>query len=452
MSNLREILSKLKSSKITERQEGLTGIQTAFSKNSFLRKFHLAEDGNDATEERCWKSVFDALAVMVRLEKIEYARTADKGKPPKPNVVKRLADTARTIRTLVEKAVTFFGKKDTQSLVKLLYEGIFLKNELLTLIALDYAKTLKCILSFRPHLEHLQDDIWEDLVALAFNVVLGEPPRGPLDQDVDSVSESGEAVSAHIGRVEDEDEEDEDELPVPKKRKRGNPRPGPSQGPSSKAKFNHGGSKATSVSLEQVEFASVLSILLGYSGAPILVAERSHLPQSILVRMERFLMLYPTDSSLLYDYLPTLSSVLDHLALNYVKDTQRFARNTWDILIGLWNTKDKGLREHLIVVIRALMPYLTADFGLKSFRDSYDQAAALWKLYNTLEGETDNRRGVETLALDSLRLEINTDAAHEGTMEAFVAHTFRAGLSFDTRQAISWAILQTQADCVAKVC
>jgi ataxia telangiectasia mutated family protein len=336
--------------------------------------------------------------------------------------------------------------------VKLLYEGIFLKNELLTLIALDYAKTLKCILSFRPHLEHLKDDTWEDLVALAFNVVLGEPPRGQLDQDVDSASESGEATSTHTGKVEDEDEDDEDELPIlKKKRKRATSRSGPSQVPGFKSKFKHGGSKATSVSLEQVEFASILSILLGYSGTPILVVERSYLPQSILHRMERFLMLYPADSSLLYDYLPTLSSVLDHLALNHVKDTQRFARNTWDILTGLWNTKDKSLREHLIVVIRVLMPYLTADFGLKSFRDSYDQAGALWKLYNTLEGETDNRRGVETLALDSLRLEINTDAAHEGMMEAFVAHTFRAGLNFDTRQAISWAVLQTQADCAAKV-
>lgn len=453
MANLAEIIKKLESTKITERQEGLAGIRTAFSKSSFLRTFHLRDDDGEA-EDRNWILVFNALANMIRWEKAEYAKALGKGTQPKPAVVKRLTDAASTVRWLVEKAVSFFGEEVVEHIVHHLKDGIVFRNELVTPIALDYAKALKCILSFRPHLEHLGDDDWVKLVTLAFNVVLGNPPKAGLDENIDLVTESEEESSTHTGEMEDE-EDDDDELPsLQGKRKRGKLRAGTPQMSGPKSRLKPRGSKTRqqiSVSLEQVEFVSILSVLLSYAGAPILAADKPYLPQAILLRLQRFLILYPADSSLLHDYLLALSSTLDHLALNRVKDTQKFTRNTWDILIGLWNTKDKTIREHLIVVIRSLMPYLTADFGMKSARDSYDQAGALWKLYDMLEGETGYRRGIETLVLDSLRLEIGSIATGKETVEPFVAYTFRAGWNFDTSQAISWAVLETQADCVAKV-
>jgi ataxia telangiectasia mutated family protein len=146
-----------------------------------------------------------------------------------------------------------------------------------------------------------------------------------------------------------------------------------------------------------------------------------------------------------------LSSTLDHLALNRVKDTQKFARSAWKDLIGLWGTKDKRIKENLIVVIRSLLPYLTADFGMKTVRNSYDQVGALWKLYSTLEGEAEQRRGIEGLDLECLRLDLSSRVTGVQTTEPFIAHTFRAGWSFDSAQAVSWAVLETQADCAAKV-
>ncbi|KAF9454347.1 hypothetical protein P691DRAFT_788809 [Macrolepiota fuliginosa MF-IS2] len=447
MANLGEVLKKLESSKVTERQEALGEIRTVFSKKSFLQTFHLGE-GDDETEDRNWMLVFNALFTMVRMEKAEYAKSLAKGTQPKPTVVKRLTDAASTVRWLVEGAVTFLRENVVTQVVHHLKDGMVSRNEVLTPIALDYAKAARCLLSFRPHLEHLSDADWVDLVAFAFNIVLGDPPKAGLNElDAESDEEEKEE--------EEEEEEEDDELPsLHGKRKRGGHRTGAPHSFSSRTRQKSGGSKTIrqiSVSLEQVEFVSILSILLSYSGSPILSPDYPYLPQAILSRLHRFLVLYPADSSLLHDYLMALSATLDQLALNRVKDTQKFARKSWDILLGLWNTKDKRIKEHLIAAIRTLLPYLTADFGTKSIRDSYDLAGALWKLYNVLEGEADHRRGIEGLLLDSLRLDINPSMTGGKTSEPFIAHTFCAGWNFDNGQAISWAVLETLADCVAKL-
>lgn len=447
MANLGEIIKKLESSKVTERQEGLNGIRTVFSKNSLVRTFNVCDDDGEVDDRRSWTVVFNALFSMVRTERVEYGKAKLKGTEPKPAVVKRLTDSGGTVRWLVERAARYFGNDVMEQVLHHLRDGILLRGEILVPIALDYAKAIKCILSFGPHLDHLLEDDWVKLVELAFNVVLGDPPKAGLDEGVD-----GDEFSMHV-EPEEEGEEEEDVLPSHGKRKRGTHQMGPSQSFSSRSQLKPRGSKTRqiSVSLEQVEFVSILSILLSYPGAPLLSSNHPYLPQAILSRLQKFLTLYPADSSLLYDFLLALSATLDHLALNWVKDTQKFARNSWDALMGLWNTKDKRIKEHLIVAIRLLLPYLTADLGINSVRDSYDQASALWKLYSVLEGEADYRRGIEGLVLDSLRLEIGLKVTGDGTAEPFVAHTFRAGWNFDTAQAASWVVLETQADCVAKV-
>ena len=448
MANLGEVLKNLESAKVTERQEGLSGIRTAFSKPSFLRTFHLHEDGQ--TEDRNWILVFNALFTMVRLEKAEYAKSLTKRTQPKPAVVKRLTDAANTIRWLVESAVAYLGKDAMGQVLHHLRDEIVLRMEILTPIALDYAKAIKCILGFKPHLEHISDGDWNRLLALAFNVVLRDSPRTILEDDMDWESESGDESTVLPGkREEEEEEEEEEEFLTQGKRKRGK-----SKTPSVSVRLKIRNPKNVGlipVSLEQVEFVAILSILLTYAGAPILSPDNPQLPRAIFTRLQRFLKLYPADSSLLYDYLLALTATLDHLALNHVKDTQKFARSAWNYLIMLWNTKDKRIKEHLIIVIRTLLSYLTADFGLKSVRDSYDQVGALWKLYNTLEGEAAQRRGIEGLNLDSLRLDISSKVTGIQTTEPFIAHTFRAGWPFDSGQAISWAVIETQADCAAKV-
>ncbi len=446
MANLGEIVKKLESSKVTERQEALNGIRMVFSKNSFVRTFHLGDDGE--ADDRNWMLVFNALFTMVRTERADYAKALLKDTQPKPAVVKRLTDAGGTVRWLVERAVRYFRGSAMQQVLRHLRDGMVLRGQILTPIALDYAKAIKCILSFGPHLDNLVEDDWVKLVELAFNVVLGDPAKASLEEGIET--ESGDESSMHVELSEEED----DELPSHGKRKRGTYQTGVSQPSGSRLQLKSRGSKSNrqiSVSLEQVEFVSIISILLSYAGAPLLSLNHPYLPQAILLRLRKFLILYPADSSLLYDFLLALSAALDHLALNWVKDTQKFARKSWDVLMGLWNTKDKRIKEHLIVAIRLLLPYLTADLGVRSVRDSYDQAGALWKLYGVLEGEADHRRGIEGLVLESLRLDLSMKVTGDGTAEPFIAHTFRAGWNFDTAQAASWAVLETQADCVARV-
>jgi ataxia telangiectasia mutated family protein len=120
----------------------------------------------------------------------------------------------------------------------------------------------------------------------------------------------------------------------------------------------------------------------------------------------------------------------------------------------MWGTKNKKMKENLIIVLRTLFPFYTTRYpeaGPSSLDFSYvDGVSRLWHL---LDGEAENRWGVDGLSLDSLRFSlIGNRSPDTGKTGAFMARTFQYGLGFDANQAVSWTILELQADCAEKVC
>jgi len=213
-----------------------------------------------------------------------------------------------------------------------------------------------------------------------------------------------------------------------------------------------GPTRQVPVSLEQVEFMSLLSVLFRSPSSPLLSSDFPYLPASILVRLQRFLDVYPPDTSLQHDYLLALCSTLSTLSLNKKHLVEKFARASWDGLVRLWGTKNKRMKEGIISVLRIIFPFVISDNELVDANGTpFDCAESIARLWHLLNGEVESRWGVDTLSLDCLRLELVKPEGRSDEVGPFVANTFRSGWSFDEGQALAWAILELQADCASKV-
>ncbi|KAI9509667.1 hypothetical protein F5148DRAFT_1185674, partial [Russula earlei] len=173
----------------------------------------------------------------------------------------------------------------------------------------------------------------------------------------------------------------------------------------------------------------------------------------MLDRLSRFFQLFPTDTSLHPDFIVILSATLSHLALNKRDAVTRFAKRSWDGLLGIWGTKNKTTKESLIVVLRILFPFYTdrcPEAGLASLDFSYLEGVS--RLWHLLDGEAESRWGVDGLSLNSLRLSrTGNQPCSASKTGAFVARTFQYGWNFDANQAMTWTILELQADCAEKL-
>ncbi|KAF9240715.1 hypothetical protein BU15DRAFT_87599 [Melanogaster broomeanus] len=445
MSNLKTVVDRLRSERVKERQEGITLLRSTFAREDAV---YSIKDG------RGWLVLYQALFTTVKLEKVDTVKKSSKAGTAGAAAQRRLTEAAASVRWLVEKSVHCLSKKTLTPLLDHLTQMLVHRGQMFTPVALDYIKTIKTLLSWTPHMDHLNVDIWVKLVEICFNVILGDPIDNELVQTKEDMS-----ISALADEFDDDNVHSTSRSIQARKRLRGHsatPAPGTtSDNPSRRRVSCH------AVSLEQIECSSLLALLFRHPTAPFLAeVERpdpddpdSYPKNSILVpiapslfwRMKRFLDSYPTDTSLHHDYLIALQPFLSQVSLNCKEEVDNLARSTWDTLVGLWGTKNKRSKESLVGILRTLFPFLTATHDAPT----NGWADGLQKLWTLLNGEAESRWGIDALSIDSLRLQISVDKANE--QEIFVAQTFRAGWNFDATQALAWALLELQADCAEKV-
>lgn len=456
MENVRSIIDNLASDKIKEREGALNALREVFSRDSVVANFNVGKDGR--SKPMVWLTIFQALFTSVAKEKVAIVKKASAkgGTTSTTAALRRLTETARAVRWLIERTVHLLNKKVITALVTHLSQMLSADrshtSQLFQPVALDYAKALKCLLSFQPHLEHLDDGLWVKLVEISFNVVLEDP----INTHFDLTGNDDDEPEADSDMYVDDDvlADDSDDAPKSETPSRGTKRSrrDPSLSPRKRAKRK----RVTSVTLEQVEFASLLPILIGSPVAPIVAEDFPYIASAILSRLQRFLELNLADSSLLHDYLTTLKHTLNHLSLNKKYEVEKFARVSWDALVGLWGTKDKRMKEDLVIVLRQLFEFIVCpEFGEGSDvrkLPHFDSVEGIGRLWQALNGEADNKWGMEGLQLESLRLENMDKERHRGShRNPFTANTFRSGLNFDSSQALSWCILELQSDCAAQV-
>lgn len=194
-------------------------------------------------------------------------------------------------------------------------------------------------------------------------------------------------------------------------------------------------------SAEQIEAIALISTILQSSGANIISSKHPRLPSSICKKLVRFFRLYPTETSAHLDAVSAVQSVLEALSLNARDDTIAFGSSLWPYLLQLWSTKNRTLKERILIALKLLLPFVTqptSPIGCE---------AVVTKLLHLLQTDHETRWSFEGLNLDMLRLEMTDDHCRE----AFTASTFRAGFGFSASQATAWAVLELASDALKEV-
>lgn len=416
-TNIRTILNQLKSDRLKERQQGIASIREYFARDNVVENVDEKGDGY------AWLVIFQALFATVYIEK---EATVKKGLQNATGAtLRRLEEAASTVRWLTERTVTKLNRKVTRSLITHLCQTIVYRGSLLTPVALDYAKSLRVILTFHPHLEHLDAEQWLSTISLSFAVVLNDDLKSNIEDDPYGLS-----------LLDANEDKSDNEGPSKGKRRR------TSRSPTRKASSSTKPLKHRSASLEEIEFTALITILLRFPGVPYLSKDRPLLAQAVLSRLCHFFVVFPSDTSAHFDAILAVNIVLEQLALNATEKIMEFGVKVWDHLLNLWNTKQKAIKEGLISALIVLFPYVTH----KDAKD-FNKTEGIYRLLRLLNNEHESRWGLEPLSFDSVRLEI----AEEEKRRPFVSGTFRYGLNFTSSQAIAWIALELQADCIKEV-
>lgn len=415
MNNLKAVLTLLKSDKSKDRQQGITSLREVFGRSSVIE--NLDENGDG----RAWLVVFQALYTAVVNERATVLKKSSASTTA--TAERRLKDAAIAVRWLTEKSVSRWNKKVAKSLIKHLLQMMVYNGKLFGPIALDYAKALRDICSYPPHLDHLMSDDsqWIPILSFSFAVVLGDDlrtdiedePEGMSEAEVDSVLSSEDASSPRKRRRLD--------ISDRKRSKYIQPR---------------------TASPEQIEFVGIIATILKSTHIQLSSPEHPILGRAVLNRLTRFFKLYPVETSAHIDAIVAVNAALDCLALNNKYAVMEFGVEMWDRLLALWSSKSKQMKDYVLISLKILFPYVThADA-------QFDRADGIGRLLRLLQTDHESRWGYEELSIDILRLEVSLD----DITEPFVAHTFRYGFNFSSGQAASWAVLELLADANKEVC
>ena len=451
MSTLEEVREQLQSSKHRQRQEALATIRRVFQRDSVV-----ARHEEDKSRGSGWLTLFQALFVTVKLEKAAYEKASSKSSGPPAAVTKRLEEATSVVRWLTERSVEKLTKRACNALFHHFTQTMVPSGGLFEPVVLNYVKALRCLVGYPPHLAIMDDSMWIDLVKLSLNVILGRSVATLLGDIVDEEEEYAWRLDSPSSSNADVDMDEDPSGSTPKSAKKR--RRVDSASPPPPVSRTASGRTLQPVTLTQIEFTGLLATLLQSPSAPLLHPDYPYLPNSILNGLQEFLVCFPADTSLHQDYLTALSATLSHLELNCRELVSKFAWKSWDSLVGIWTTKNRGMKELLVAILKTLFSYVSiGQFGSES--DELRLPAmgiygdGLGKLWHTLDTEAESRWGVELLSQDSLRLQIQYpgDPPLDSSNSAFTAKTFRTSWHFDSGQALAWAVLELQADCTEKV-
>lgn len=276
------------------------------------------------------------------------------------------------------------SRKPLQALVTHMTSLLVFAGRIFPPASLDYAKALRTLLSYPPHLENLDLEAWKVLTGVCWSAILGEE------------------VSIEDGW----DDEQRDELEEDEEIGNGG-MPASTQAVASFAKGRSSVTQATT------ELALLIPILLSSTAAPLVhplpVTGSYHyepsLGLSILLKTQRFFTLYPLETSSHLPILRSMNIVLAALELNCRDDFIAGGAKLLPSLVDLWSAKNKAIREQVLIALRMILPFLTHKIAQDKDKTGTTRAAAE-RVMDMLPKETVMKSGFTPLDPGVLRLRL----------------------------------------------
>lgn len=400
VAGLRTALREYESDKVRERQAGAERIREIFGNRENL--FAFQETGGSQGGQG-WIALFQCLYACVKLEKRaakksnatatgeRYLREGSRYVGRSRNsrwaadcclADKRLAEAISLVRWMAERSVYFIARKPVIALVTHMTALLVDDTTLFEPAVGDYAKALRTILSYPPHLESIDGTLWKRLMTVCWAGILGD--RIPREDQ-------------WIGDVE-EDELDEESEDV---------NMGQRATDSSHARPRGKGG----ISQTQVELLQLVPILLASPSAPILpvfpTRESPHVPPtsvgySLLMKAIRFLEQHPTETTAHLHALRSINAIVSELELNSRHELVSAGAKLLPRLQDHWLAKSKPLREQVVISMRTLLPFL-AHYSVGANVKAV-LADCLAKMVDSFGKESSLRWGLTPLDLQVLRL------------------------------------------------
>ncbi len=336
---------------------------------------------------------------------------------------RRLAEAISLVRWMAERSVHLISRKPFLALFTHMTHILVFSSTIFPPAALDYAKALRTLLSYPPHLENLDQQGWKILMGICWAAVLGE--RVTVDEDWQ------------------DDVEDDTNVEI---------RKAAADTATQAASISR---QRSTVSQTTNELVSLIPILLCSTAAPLIPplppSGVGWLPEpslgfSILLKIHRFFLQHPTDTSAHLPILRSLNTVLTELELNCRSDFMTGGIKLFPQLVRLWGTKNRGLREQVLIALRTLLPYVTHKTAAEKDKAG-EVKEALSILMEGLAKETTSKSGIRPLDVGVLRLKSRPDENMERSSgRPFETRIMCAGFDFTHECAMIWAVLELYAD------
>jgi ataxia telangiectasia mutated family protein len=350
-----------------------------------------------------WLETLQALFHLVITE-----RNAYKSKGATTSL-KRLEDATNLVVWLVDKIHHVIPRKALKATYSHLTQMIA-RDGALQPYALAYLRALRSLLSHTPHLEHLDEKLWIDIVALCFAAVLGDKIRIG-----DELVEEAPREQRHGGRAVVEDDE-EWEAPAVR----------------------------VTANQEEIELVACIETAFRSTTAPFLAHGTV-----ILRKFLRFFRRFNKETTAHLPAITALNRVFSHIELNDQQTMRELGSQLWPSLLEVWSTKNPQLKEQLVMALRFLFPFVVAEGQTDGSIET--KIKPLWS--KVLMEPTIRWRDTFELSLDSLRFGTDglSGGGEESESKAFHGKTFRMGSRFDAKQAMAWSMLELGADCLERM-
>ncbi|KAI5477754.1 protein serine/threonine kinase,ataxia telangectasia mutated family protein [Pseudohyphozyma bogoriensis] len=399
---LNAILEDLTATKVGTRSEAIASFRDLLSSSKRLAAL-------SQSDSHSWLKTLQKLFGFVITERNAYV-----SKQTAP-AQKRLEDAASLVQLAVTKVHTGLNRKTIKAVFAHLTQLIAVGGKLQH-FALTYLRTIRVLLSWGPHREHLDEKVWTDIVELCWSAVLGDKIKIGKEFIEDAAMEA------------DPDSDDSDTPPRPT---------GALRNATASSSIPHPSTTKRTATQEDIELLHIISTIFLSTSSPFL-----RYSSVIFQKFIRFFRLFPVETGAHLPAVSALVKALSELDLNDQKSMREFGPLLWDPLLKLWGTKNATLKEQLVMALKYLLPFV-ASVEEEEGVEGGGKVGALWEAVLSEPGIR-WREGWE-LNLDSLELGVWEKAEKIGAFRTDVA---RSGEDFSDKAALAWVVTELGADCL----
>ncbi|KAI9879869.1 MAG: Serine/threonine-protein kinase tel1 [Pleopsidium flavum] len=398
--NINEAIEGVRSDKIKERIEGLADLKHILTQNRRSSQIEVLTD-------KGYHKIFEALFRLATNEKSVYVKAPRA--TTKSQSGSRLSSCAAVLRIAVEVGVRKLKPRTVKALVDHITQTLPTVNEgYCDPLSSDYVKSLRTIVDYQPHVEHLHKEEWCDLVDFCNEgTMLAEGSTGSSSS---SPYGSQYILSGTRGRS------------------------GKLAGTSAKIRGDSGTQDSVN-GLTKINAEELVLCLYQLTSAPnASILEKA---QSILITLIDLLQSAATVGRAHQAAFATMNRILARIATNDVLLTQQTVKEVIPLIRRLWPAKSTSLRDEMLITLVYARSYI---LNLSKAEDGESFGAELEGLFEAVQSEYSKRAERDQLQLDDLAFLTRSRAEYKPVPLSIAGVHLRMGT---TKYEQSWVIPQT---------